>query len=256
MKSLSKPLFAMEPLNSSLEKIGEARLILIGGRRGSMKLNLLYNLLQRHLDDVRHVPLFVTGTGREYLIKKFEALDLEMHQNVAYAKNDRKPVFFIDEINGWDVEKTCSQIRSLHHLFKVPFVIIDCLESFKNDDCYDFQDKMEDNIEKLRELSDFLEIPVVILSDLDKKIDERKGHKKRPALFDLYSKRLTSMLDFILLLYRPEYYQIDKWEDYSSTANQLELNFEKTPLGIAFSFKFLVQFNQKQEVVFPEIHNG
>ncbi|PKO99361.1 MAG: hypothetical protein CVU03_02040 [Bacteroidetes bacterium HGW-Bacteroidetes-2] len=255
MKTLSKPLFGAEHLNNCLENIAEARLIFIGGRPGSMKLNFLHNLLQRHIEHVRNVPVFLTGTSKDYLIKKWEALGMEMDQNAVYFKNNKAPVFFLDEINGWDLEKVCNQTRNLHHLFKFPFVIIDNFENIRNDDCFILHDKKEDTLERLRCLSQELQIPILILSELKPSIEKRKGHKKRPRLIDIYTDRFICMLDYIVLFYRPEYFQIEKWEDGTSTANQLELNFAKTPTGISFRKVLQFHFNERKSLVFSEIHS-
>ncbi|WP_413614448.1 DnaB-like helicase C-terminal domain-containing protein [Flavobacterium sp. N2469] len=65
-----------------------------------------------------------------------------------------------------------------------------------------------------------LNIPIVVLSNL-KLARKENGEKlfKRPTLLDLRTYApIDTFADLILLLYRPEYYKIEEWDDDENTS--------------------------------------
>ncbi|MFH7002108.1 DnaB-like helicase C-terminal domain-containing protein [Flavobacterium bizetiae] len=85
---------------------------------------------------------------------------------------------------------------------------------------------------KLKKLALKLNIPTVVLSDLILSRKEIGNNlSKRPTLFDLRTYApIDTHADLILLLYRPEYYKIEEWDDeQSSPANgEAEIIIAKT----------------------------
>lgn len=79
-------------------------------------------------------------------------------------------------------------------------------------------------------ISKELNIPIVILSQLSRKVEERKD--KQPQLADLReSGSIEEDADVILLLYRPEYYGIDHYPTGESTAGIAEVIIAKNKDG-------------------------
>jgi replicative DNA helicase len=84
---------------------------------------------------------------------------------------------------------------------------------------------------RLRELSRELEIPVLAISQLNRTVEYRGG-TRRPQLADLRdSGNIELEADKVLLLYRPEYYQIDVDEMGNSTKFLLELTVARNQTG-------------------------
>ncbi len=82
----------------------------------------------------------------------------------------------------------------------------------------------------LKSLAKELDIPVIALSQLSRKVEERSdktGHK-RPQLSDLReSGAIEQDADIVSFIYRPQYYKIELWEDDTPTDNQAEFIIAK-----------------------------
>jgi replicative DNA helicase len=80
-----------------------------------------------------------------------------------------------------------------------------------------------------------LKIPVILLSQLSRKVEERKN--KRPMLSDLRdSGEIEQNADVVIFLYRDSYYKQegdapDDEFDYSSDENEAEVNVAKNRFG-------------------------
>lgn len=98
----------------------------------------------------------------------------------------------------------------------------------------------------LKAIAKELEVPVMALSQLSRLVENRGG-MKRPILSDLReSGAIEQDADMVLFLLRPEYYNIDTWDDdhKTSTKNQAEINIAKFRAGetAAFNVKTQLQY--------------
>ncbi|WP_353885672.1 replicative DNA helicase [uncultured Weeksella sp.] len=92
----------------------------------------------------------------------------------------------------------------------------------------------------LKALAKELNVPVIALSQLSRKVEERSD--KRPLLSDLReSGAIEQDADEVLFLFRPEYYGIDTWNyDYNNetTENQIEIIIQKNRQGGLLSERY------------------
>jgi replicative DNA helicase len=98
----------------------------------------------------------------------------------------------------------------------------------------------------LKSLAKELNIPIIVLSQLNRSVETRGGLKK-PILSDLReSGAIEQDADMVLFIYRPEYYKIDMMEDQTSSKGKAELIVAKHRNGALADIKmrFIAEFAQ------------
>lgn len=131
---------------------------------------------------------------------------------------------FVDDEPALSVQKVRSKCRQMVRK-GVQIIFIDFLQLIQEDG----RSKHEEigKITKaLKQIAKELDIPIVILSQLNRKLEDRQD--KRPQLADLReSGSIEEDADAILFLYRPEYYGITTTTDGDSTAGLCEVIIAK-----------------------------
>ena len=134
---------------------------------------------------------------------------------------------------------------------------------FKNENSERYTTQSQNHIAKsLKELAVFLEIPVIVLTQLSRDV-ELRGGDKRPLLSDLQqSEALENCADNIIFIYRPEYYGMEEDEYGKSTMGSAELILSKHKNGpqntVNVSFKpntgLFVEENEFEKAAAPGLH--
>jgi replicative DNA helicase len=79
----------------------------------------------------------------------------------------------------------------------------------------------------LKSIAKELNVPVIALSQLSRAVETRST-SKRPQLSDLReSGAIEQDADIVSFIYRPQYYQIEEWEDGSPCENEAEIIIAK-----------------------------
>lgn len=203
----------------------------------------------------RPVAFFSLEMGSTQLVKrlisaeteiegeKFKKGTLQKHEWEQLRHQTRKlsnsPIFIDDTpgINVFELRAKCRRLKMQHD---IQMVIIDYLQLMRGTGDSKFTNR-EQEISKisrsLKTLAKELDIPVIALSQLNRSVESRGGHKK-PMLSDLReSGAIEQDADMVMFLYRPEYYDMPEFEDGTPSAGRAEVIIAKHrngPTGSAF----------------------
>lgn len=143
--------------------------------------------------------------------------------------------FYIDDTPSLSIEHLQIKAKRLKNKHNIQLVVVDYLQLMT---CSDKNGNREQEISKisrgLKQLAKSIDVPVIALSQLSRSVETRGG-SKRPILSDLReSGAIEQDADFVMFLYRPEYYQISHWDqEYNndSTENECEYIVAKNRNG-------------------------
>lgn len=143
--------------------------------------------------------------------------------------------FFIDDTPSLSIEHLQIKAKRLKNKHNIQLVVVDYLQLMT---CLDKKGNREQEISKisrgLKQVSKNIDAPVIALSQLSRNVETRGG-SKRPILSDLReSGAIEQDADLVMFLYRPEYYQINQWDEdynYEPTINECEYIVAKNRNG-------------------------
>ncbi|MFB3089795.1 MAG: replicative DNA helicase [Gammaproteobacteria bacterium] len=159
------------------------------------------NIVTRLLSSLVKIPIYDLKDGR-LLENDFARLTRKIHsiKNMAIHFND-SPTISISEI--------CDECRVIKYSDGLDFVVVDYLQLISIDDQYENRiDELSEISRKLKSLAVELDIPIIIVSQLNRQLEKREN--KRPILSDLRGTGVLAQLaDMILFIYRDEVYDED-----------------------------------------------
>lgn len=159
---------------------------------------------------VRRVISFQSGipAGR---ISQGAISDDEFHTILsAIARIQDKP-FIIDDHSGLRITDLRARARRMKEIFNIQVLVIDYLQLLGGPLSYRAQESRQIEIAEisrmLKNLAKELDIPIICLAQLSRKVEERAGH--RPIMSDLReSGSLEQDSDVVMFLFREEYYNV------------------------------------------------
>ncbi len=140
------------------------------------------------------------------------------------------PIYF-DDTGGVDIFNLKNKARKLKREKKIELLIIDYLQLITVKDHRGSREQEVSQISReLKALAKELNIPIICLSQLSRKCEERED--KRPFLSDLReSGSIEQDADVVLFIYRPEYYKIFVDEFNNSTLGKAMIIVAKNRNG-------------------------
>ena len=179
-------------------------------------------LMQRMLSAQSEVALEKITTG------KMDDHDYNLFTTKGVAVMEKAKIY-IDDTAGLNIFEFRAKARRMVNKHKVGLIIIDYLQLMtgtgKNG-----QNREQDISEVSREvkkLAKELSVPIIALSQLSRKVEDRKENKV-PQLSDLReSGSLEQDADMVMFIYRPEYYDIMNNENGESTAGETHIKIAK-----------------------------
>ena len=169
----------------------ENRLIFIGGRPATGKTSIVLDIAKdTALNDKIPVAVFSLETS----IKKCVDLILGENKTLDYIKELSEANIFIDDTPAISVDEIREKSIRLKNEKNIGLIVIDYLQLIK-------ANNNEDISISLKELSQKLDVPVIVTSQLTAEIDKRED--KRPTIEDLKdSKTVADVSDIIMFLYK------------------------------------------------------
>jgi replicative DNA helicase len=141
-------------------------------------------------------------------------------------------------------------------------VIIDNLQMLEEINPIYYQNRnntIGKNLRRLKQMALEFNFLLLIGSELSRSTERRSGSSCRPMLSDLKdSGAIVELADKVIMIYRPEYYQLSEWEDGEPTKDTGELMVCKNSMGHIENVK--VAFNSDSfrfsDYIETDFYNG
>ena len=168
-----------------------------------------------------------TGLSSEKL-RTGKLADHEWQQlNVKVTDLEKAPLYIDDppSLSIFDLRAKARRLASQH---QIKLIIVDYLQLMTagaSTKTGNREQEISTISRNLKALAKELEIPVIALSQLSRAVETRGG-TKRPMLSDLReSGAIEQDADIVSFIYRPEYYNIDEWDDEERSPAQGQAEF-------------------------------
>ncbi len=210
-----------------------SELVTIGGRVGMGKTALALTM-SRNISVNQNIPVvfFSLEMSSTQLMtrllssevglssKKLRTAQLAKHEweqlNVNIKELEKAPLF-IDDTAAISVEELIFKVEKLVESEGIKLVFLDYLQlvtiKSKNANTANKEQEISYIVKKLKALAKRLDLSIILISQLNRALETRGG-SKRPALIDFRdSGTIEEDSDLVCFLYRPEYYNIEEWDD-------------------------------------------
>ena len=191
-------------LDNLLSGLHGRDLIVVGGRPAMGKSSFALNIVN-YLAIGKEVPclLYSYEMSREQIKSKLINIGGdEIYERVREAV---APIYVEDDV--FTTPKAFySMAREYKEEYNIGLIVVDYLQLFIAHQLPELKSKaVSDAMADLKKLAKELDVPVVVLSQLSRDVEERED--KRPVLSDLKgSEPIQNEADVIMLLYREDYY--------------------------------------------------
>ena len=227
-------------------------LIIIAGRPGmgksafcsatintAAKLNKAVGVISLEMSTMQLVTRLMADNSHTVISKGFHLNQLFRHgfdeehiddyfPKLVKLKGDMKglPVYFNDT-PSLDIREIKSVARLWKRKHNIELLIVDYLQLIKDATKSNREQEISSITGQLKAIAKELQIPVIALSQLSRKVEDRGGEKK-PTLSDLReSGAIEQDADLIGFLWRPEYYDFEVPMELQEIGANTEFNIAK-----------------------------
>jgi replicative DNA helicase len=180
-------------------------------------------------------------------LKKGDLQDYEWEQLNTRVKSLVEAPIFIDDTPALSVFELRAKCRRLKEQHKIELIVVDYIQLMRSGDSAGNREQEISTISRsLKALAKELNVPVLILSQLNRSVETRGGSRK-PQLSDLReSGAIEQDADMVIFIYRPEYYDITEDEHGNDVTGRGEIIIAKHRNGALDSvmLKFIGQFTK------------
>ncbi len=167
-------------------------------------------------------------------LKKGDLVDYEWEQLISKITPLEDAPIYIDDTPSLSVFELRAKCRRLKEKHDIQMIVIDYIQlmTVGLDSKQGNREQEISTISRsLKSLAKELDVPVVVLSQLNRSVETRGGNKK-PQLSDLReSGAIEQDADMVLFIYRPEYYGLLEDENHISNKGWAELIVAKNRNG-------------------------
>ena len=242
----------VKSLDDILHNFYAGTLVTIGGMSSMGKTAFALNLVNEFAVKQKHPLLFFSLEGNASLwttrllsivtgISTSSLLDSTLTAD-DWCKFDQRSSLLSDapiyleakRVNH--IDKLCEVARKMKEEYGIHIIFVDYVQLLNAKDGYSDNRYLDLNYvtRKLKELAKELEVPIVILSQLNRhlKDDDAGLECNRPRISDLRdSGTIEEDSDLVILLHRPEYYHIYQDEKGNDLHNLVQLIVAKNRMG-------------------------
>lgn len=212
-------------LDKMINGFNRSNLMILAARpamgKTALALNLAENICFKH-----HIPvgIFSLEMSGEQLVHRIVCSHAEVesdkiktgslngleYQRIVASVNDMcNHMMVIDDQPGLKITDLRARARRMKETYGIQFLVIDYLQLISGSGSFRTQENRQNEISEisrmLKNLARELNIPVLCLSQLSRKVEERQGH--RPMMSDLReSGSIEQDSDIVMFLLRREYY--------------------------------------------------
>lgn len=212
-------------LDKMLNGLNNSNLMILAARPAMGKTSLAINIAE-HVCFKNHIPvgIFSLEMSAEQLVHriicsqaevesdkiKTGSLDGSEYQRIVGSVSEiQKHTLIIDDQAGLKITDLRARARRMKESYGIGFLVIDYLQlisgSGSNRNSESRQNEISEISRMLKNLARELNIPILCLSQLSRKVEERQGH--RPMMSDLReSGSIEQDSDIVMFLLRREYY--------------------------------------------------
>lgn len=230
--------------------MGKTALILSMARNMAVDFKKAIAIFSLEMSSAQLVMRLMSGEARipAEKLRKGSLDDRDWTQFTARANTLVTAPLYIDDTPSLSVFELRAKCRRLKEQYNIECIMIDYIQLMTAGP--DLRGNREQEIStisrSLKSLAKELNVPVIVLSQLNRGVETRGG-TKRPMLSDLReSGAIEQDADIVGFIYRPEYYKIEQFEDGSDTQGLGEFMIAKHRNGALENvrLRFEAQFAQ------------
>jgi len=179
-------------------------------------------------------------------LKKGDLRDDEWKQLNTKVKSLEDAPIYIDDTPALSIFELRAKCRRLKEQFKIELIVVDYIQLMRAGDnnAGNREQEISTISRSLKALAKELNVPVLVLSQLNRSVETRGGLKK-PQLSDLReSGAIEQDADMVIFIYRPEYYDMlegDNGEDLRGKGEIIIAKHRNGSLDSVF-LKFIGQY--------------
>ncbi|MEA3505838.1 MAG: replicative DNA helicase [Bacteroidota bacterium] len=205
--------------------MGKTAFVLSMARNSAVDFNKGIALFSLEMSAIQLVTRLISSETRisGNKLKKGDLKDYEWEQLNSKISNLIEAPIYIDDTPALSVFELRAKCRRLKEQHDIQMIVIDYIQlmTVGTDNKGGNREQEISTISRsLKSLAKELDVPVIILSQLNRSVETRGG-TKRPQLSDLReSGAIEQDADMVLFIYRPEYYGLTEDESGESTAGK------------------------------------